>query len=68
MGIICRGNSTCKDMDCEPTQGCLARGEHRCVGRRPEWGPREGLKGEGVPSRGVGEGSQAPGLQRALPP
>ena len=67
-GIIGHGNSTCKDVDCEPTQGSLARREHRCVRGRSEWGAREGLKREGVRGRGVGEGSQAPGLQRALPP
>ena len=47
MGIIGSGNSACKDMDCEQTQGCLARLEHRCVGGMSEWGRWEGLQREG---------------------
>lgn len=71
MGIIGSGNSTCKDMDCAQTQGCLARLEHRCVGGRSEGA---GAGGGGRPEkRGgegerCGEGTKEPGLQRVLPP
>lgn len=69
MGIIGSGNSTCKDMDCAQTQGCLAWLEHRCVGGRSEGAGAggEGLKREGVRGKGVGRGLKSRGFSECCP-